>query len=435
MFKAVDKGIKRVFLNWHRRSGKDLTSFCVIIREAVKRVGEYYYLLPHFTQGIKVLWTGSDNSGKRIRDYINPDIVANISETHKTIRLTNGSMIRLVGARTNSDALRGTNAIGIVFSEAAYMSKQVWVTLLPVLTANKGFILFQSTPQGTNDFYDMYLANKESDSWFVSTKTVLDTFDHEGYPLVTPQQIEDERTMGAEVENAEREWYCKFNEVEDGSYYVTCIQAARDEYRIGCFPYNENYLVELYYDLGIDDSTCIWFVQRIGEKTIFVDFLEHSGQGLEYYAKELLIKGYNYGTHYLPHDGNNRSLQSGLCTAEAYTEILKQVGISDYVQVAPRATIQFGINCVRENFRQYHFHEYNCEEGIKKLANYRKQYDSVNKQYRSSPHHDKNSHTADALRVEAIMNQGGNRGYDSSLCKPRHGSYEEYNIFDNINGR
>lgn len=102
--------------------------------------------------------------------------------------------------------------------------------------------------------------------------------------------------------------------------------------------------------------------------------------------------------------------------------------------VGPRASLQFGINCVRENFRQYHFNEYNCEEGIKKIENYKRKWDAVNKEYKSAPYHDKNSHAADALRLEAIMNQGGARGHDTNVKFSKLGDFDSYNIWENYDG-
>lgn len=326
VFAAVDSGIKKIFLMWHRRSGKDLTSFCLIVREAIKRVGEYYYLLPSFTQAIKIIWSGADNTGRKVVDYINPDIVESISQTNKTIKLINGSMIRLVGAHTNSDSLRGTNPVGVVFSEAAFMSKEVWTTIQPILTANKGLMIFQSTPNSRNDFYDVYQKNKGKKNWFVSVKTVDDTVNNEGERLITEQDIEDEKDTGVTEGNIESEWYCKFTQIRRGSYYGPLVQQARDEHRIGAFAYDENLDVDLYYDLGVDDSTCIWFVQLNENKKIFIDYLEANGEGLEYYADELKRRGYKYGVHYLPHDGNKRSIQTGVGTADVYKDICYKQG-------------------------------------------------------------------------------------------------------------
>ena len=50
IFKALDNGIKRIIMIFHRRAGKDLTCFNVTVKKALENVGMYFYIFPTYTQ-------------------------------------------------------------------------------------------------------------------------------------------------------------------------------------------------------------------------------------------------------------------------------------------------------------------------------------------------------------------------------------------------
>ena len=60
---------------------------------------------------------------------------------------------------------------------------------------------------------------------------------------------------------------------------------ARDEERISNVPYDRNVGVVTAWDLGMDDSTAIWFAQYVGKEVRLIDYYEASGYALDHYAK------------------------------------------------------------------------------------------------------------------------------------------------------
>ena len=74
--------------------------------------------------------------------------------------------------------------------------------------------------------------------------------------------------------------------------------------------------VHTAWDLGVSDSTAIWFVQCVGRERRLVDYYEGSGVGLDHYAQVLhdkrIQQGWKYGDHYFPHDITVRELSSGI---------------------------------------------------------------------------------------------------------------------------
>ena len=200
--RAWDSGTKRMFLVWHRRSGKDKTVVANLAKRVMERTGIFYYALPTYSQARKVVWLGADKSGMRFLDHFPKEIVKNINQSEMTIEFINGSILQLIGA-DNIDRIVGTNPIGVVFSEYSLMKKDVWEFISPILRENGGWAVFIMTPRGTNHAWDLMTAIKDDPKWFVETLTVEDT------KALPKEDLEDaQREMPQDVFN--QEYYCKF---------------------------------------------------------------------------------------------------------------------------------------------------------------------------------------------------------------------------------
>ena len=76
VFNAIEKdGYKKLVVIWPRRAGKDLVGFNIIIRQAFKRVGTYYYVFPTFSSGRRILWDAITSSGARVLDFIPREVI------------------------------------------------------------------------------------------------------------------------------------------------------------------------------------------------------------------------------------------------------------------------------------------------------------------------------------------------------------------------
>jgi len=81
--------------------------------------------------------------------------------------------------------------------------------------------------------------------------------------------------------------------------------------RLTRVPHDPALSVETWWDLGVGDSTAIWFVQRAGLELQFINYYEMSGEGLAHYALVLQTKGYVYSQHIAPHDIEVREFGTG----------------------------------------------------------------------------------------------------------------------------
>jgi hypothetical protein len=248
---------------WHRRCGKDLDDFAFIVDQMLDRVGNYWHIFPLYTQGRKAVWEGFTSSGKRYIDHVPKELIKSMDKNQMTFELVNGSIFRIVGA-DNPDSMVGAGPVGAVFSEYSLIRPSVWGLMEPMLLENGGWARFNMTPRGENHAYEMLQAalkdiaeRGDKSPWFVSILTIRDT------GIITEEQIEDLRRNGRSEELIQQEYYCSFAGALEGAYYSRQMAKAAQEGRITSVPHDPSKQVFTFWDLGMNDPTCIWFVQDI----------------------------------------------------------------------------------------------------------------------------------------------------------------------------
>jgi len=396
-------GTRRAALVWHRRSGKDLTTLNWTIWSMFQRPGTYYYFLPTYTQAKRIIWDGIDRDGTPFLAHFPAGSVIAKNETELKIVLDIGegrhSVFQLVGS-DNIDGIVGTNPIGCVFSEYAIQNPKGWDLVRPILAENGGWAVFVYTPRGKNHGHRLLTAALAEPTWYTSILTVDQTRrdgpGEDGTPVVLRSDIEEERRLGMPEELIQQEFYCSFEGAMVGAYYADQLKAAREEGRIGSWPYQPGLVVDTAWDLGVDDATAIGFTQTVQGVCRWIDYLEESGKGLDYYWGELKRKPYIYGQHYGPFDLGVREFVSG----NTRLEIAARMGL--HFTVVPKLSLADGIAAVRRILPVSQFNERTCEKLIDKLASYRRDFDEKTQTWRQVPLHDWTSHTADMVRYRAI---------------------------------
>jgi phage terminase large subunit len=391
MFDAIEnKGYKRVLAILPRRAGKDIGAWNLMIRAAITRIGTYYYLFPTYAQAKKVMWDGIDNDGRKILEYLPPQLIDSSNSQEMKIRLTNGSLIQFVGS-DNVDSLVGTNPVGCIFSEYALQDPRAYQFIRPILTANGGWALFISTPRGKNHLWELYQIAQNSPQWFSYKLTIEDT-NH-----IPMEEIEKERAEGIMSEDLiQQEYYTSFTMGVEGSYYSKYLDRMRLTGRIGNVPWESAYKVHTSWDIGYSDSCAIIFFQVVGQIIRIIDCYEKNKEGLEHYIKVIQSKPYQYGTHIVPHDMRVTEFGSGISRLDK----ARQLGIN--MTVADMIPIEDGIEAVRSAFSKMWIDENNCSKLLKALENYRQEYDTKKQIYKSNPRHDWTSHFSDSARYMCI---------------------------------
>ena len=372
----------------HRRAGKTVLCVNWLVRAALmcKRPRpRVAYIAPLYRQAKQSAWDFAKHYTSTI-----PGRVAHEAELR--IDLPNGARIQLFGA-DNPDALRGIYLDGVVLDEYAQMSPRLWGEVIrPLLADREGYAIFIGTPRGRNAFCELYEAARDGESgpdWSAALYRASET----GI-LPDAELRAAEHDMG-EDEYAQ-EFECSFTAAIKGAYYGKDMARADDEDRICAVPHESASLVHTAWDLGIGDSTAIWFFQQVGREIHMIDYLEASGVGLDWYVKELHAKPYIYGEHILPHDAEAKELGTG----KSRTDVLRGLGV--VARVLPRAAIDDGINAVRMILSRCWFDRVKCATGIEALRQYQRKWDESNGVFRPTPLHDRHSHGADAMRYLAM---------------------------------
>jgi phage terminase large subunit len=394
MWDFLEKGGKNAVGVWHRRSGKDSLMLNYTAVAAHQRKGVYWHMLPEAEQARKAVWNGIDREGRRIIDQVFPPALrSGFDKQTMTIELKCGSVWQLVGS-DNYNSLVGSNPVGVVYSEFSIANPAARDFLRPIMKENGGWQAYIYTPRGKNHGYDLYQTAKRlqdrDGSWYSSLLTVDDT------GILTPKDIQDERDSGMDEDMIRQEYYCSFEAAMRGAYYGDLFEKIEKEGRLKNVPYDPAVPVETWWDLGIGDSTAIWFIQRVGQEWRAIDYLEASGQGLEYYARALFNKPYAYSRHVGPFDLTVRELGTG----KSRIEMLGALGLR--MEVAPKLRPDDGIQAVRQVLPLFWFDSAKCELGVKALSQYRRAYDDKAKMFKDHPLHDWTSHGADAFRTGIV---------------------------------
>jgi hypothetical protein len=308
--------------------------------------------------------------------------------------------VQLFGA-DNPDALRGLYFDGVVLDEYGLQSANIFTEVVrPALADRHGWALFSGTVNGKNQFYDMaQKAQQDQTGQYV----YLD-FKASETGLLTEEELRGMRETMTEDEYA-RELENSWEATVKGAIYAKEMEDARAEGRVGVVPVDPILRVDTTWDLGVGDSTAIWFSQTVKGEVRLVDYYEASGEGLPHYAKVLQQKGYVYGRHWAPHDIQVQELGSG----RSRLETAKGLGIT--FQVVPklsaglRGEIEEGIHATRMLLAKCWFDQKRCAPGIEALKHYRRDFNTRLKEFKATPVHDWASHGADAFRYLAVWHK------------------------------
>ena len=196
-----------------------------------------------------------------------------------------------------------------------------------------------------------------------------------------------------------------FQQSVEGAYYAKQFRWLYTNKRIGKIPDNSHLPVHTFWDIGVGDSTAIWFVREVGEEFHIIDYYENSGEGLRHYMKVLKDRGYEYGEHWGPHDIENREFAADAKSRKELAREGYEIDGRMYsmnFRVVPKAGIDTGIESVREILKSCVFDEEKCAVGISHLEGYRKEWDDKRGCWKDKPLHDFTSHGADSFRYFAV---------------------------------
>lgn len=382
----IHRGMKRFnVLVCHRRFGKTVLCLNELIDRCLQNtlpMPRYGYVAPLLSQGKKVAWD-------LLKFYTRNIPGTEYNEQELRADLPGGRRIYIIGA-DNPDSHRGTYFDGIVLDEYAQMHPMAWQEVFrPALSDRKGFAIFIGTPKGRNAFYDLYEMAKKSPHWYTRIFKASET------GLIDADELEQLKAEMGEDSYAQ-EMECSFTANVAGTYYAREMGVVEAAGRILSIPYDPSLGVITAWDLGIGDSTAIWFAQRLYSEVRLIDYMEVDGLAIPDIVKRLKEKNYVYTTHLLPHDAQARELGTG----KTRVETLRSHGI--VADVVPRQTVDDGIQASRNLLALSWFDAVNCARGIECLREYRREWDDKTQMFKNKPVHNQFSHGADAFRMLSL---------------------------------
>lgn len=309
-----------------------------------------------------------------------------------------GSEIFFKGLHNNSQSIKSIEGIDIVWvEEAQSVSADSINTLVPTIRKTGSRLIWTFNRLTENDPVWELIVKKADNRTFVQ-KINSDAIES----LLSKEIIEEREKM--RIDNPEmfdHVWLGEPMTAKTGSVFGKQLAQARSEGRITKVPYDASTGVYTAWDLGIGDSTVIWFFQVVGREIHFIDHYEGSNEDLGHYISYIQNKPYQYTTHFLPHDSKARELQTGMTRVEFFNNH----GIYNIEVLRPTnfSLGQDDIDLVaRPKFSLCWFDEEKCQRGLECLRAYHYEYDDKNKLLRNKPEHDWSSHSSSAF-IYALM--------------------------------
>lgn len=356
-------------------------------------------------------------------------------ETGTELVFSNGSSISVTtSARSGTIQFLHVSEFGKICAQSPDKAREI-VTGSFEAVPKDGMVIIESTAEGKGGYYHDFVMeaykrelqgvkpNRQQfrlhfAPWFTKADysiddDVLETDEQRKYfeTLNTSLQIE--------LSKGQRAWYvAKAEKLGDDMFreYPSTVEEAfktsikglilqtqmselRRKSRITSVPFQAGVPVNTFWDLGLNDVTAIWCHQQVGLQNRFIKCHSNSSQGLAYYVKWLQSLGWVFGTHYLPHDADQRMLGEN---PETKYQILTRLMPGQYFKVGPRIDeISTGVDLLRSAMSDVWIDEVECAEGIRALDSYRFEWDEKTATYRRKPLHDWASNYADAMRTYA----------------------------------
>jgi hypothetical protein len=216
-----DEDIRRFFLAWHRRAGKDVFGLDFARERLLERVGNYWHLFPFHVQARRAIWKGIDaRTGQRFIDRAFPKSMrASENDTEMSITFKNGSVWQMLGSDKYDNAV-GANPAGILFSEWALCNPMAWDYFRPILVENKGWAAFITTFRGRNHAWRQYKQIESAPGWFANIRTIEQTRRNDGSFIVTKEDVEKEIREGMSPQLARQEFYCDPDAATAGAIFA-----------------------------------------------------------------------------------------------------------------------------------------------------------------------------------------------------------------------
>lgn len=393
-----DPKIDEILLVIARRGAKTTTTYSEgIVPALVKEVMTAVAVYPTAKMGFDNFWTNIEDDGFRTLHHMPKQLLSGTGQSNSDDdmrqTLINGSIFRLLGA-TNAEALRGANGKIYWFDEFADQYIEAVNVVAPITERNKGKRIYTGTPKidGINGetmrrMHEAFKADKTGTKY---------TCYIDATHYMTPEELEKTR-QGYILRNGNdfkfrQEMLLDWGQASESSYYGQIMSNKDNDGTIGEYPHNPAHPVYTVWDLGKADTMVIGFFQVIKGKVRLIEVFETNNFGLNTIIPFLQSKHYNYGWHFLPHDGTVASLNDNTSRI-AY---LHSKGITN-ASTLRREGVSIGIGRAKDGLPGLLINEGMTNNISRRIRLYKRKFNPNTGDY-IGPDHKTESHIADMLR-------------------------------------
>ena len=314
------------------------------------------------------------------------------------IRSRSGSSFSFTGLATNTvESIKSFEGCDIVWvEEAQTVSKKSWDILIPTIRKPDSEIWVSFNPNiDTDDTYKRFVVDPPDNAKVVK----VNWQDNPWFPEVLETERQHSLKTNPDYANI---WEGDCKAAVDGAIYSNEIREAQEQGRVTNVPYDPMMKVHVVMDLGWNDSMSVILCQKGISDLRIIGYIEDDHRTLDSYSAQLKNLSYNWGTMFLPHDGQSKDFKHGI-SAE---DIMKKLGWD--IRIVPKADIESGIKLARMNFHRIYFDK-SAQRLVECLKNYRRSINSATNEP-GAPLHDEYSHGADAFRylctsIESMKNE------------------------------
>jgi len=330
----------------------------------------------------------SDSVHKLLSDIINDHDLNFFYDVQKAvIKGKNGTEFIFKGLKHNATEIKSTEGVDKVWvEEAEKVSQGSWEILIPTIRKEESEIIITFNPKHPTDpTYVNFVANADNDMLVKKVSWQDNPF--------FPETLNQERLRLQKTDPMaySHVWDGEFDQRHFGGIYATYVDQARADNRICPAPYKDGIPVITAWDLGKSDATVIWFAQVVGFQVRIIDYYANNQQDLAHYAKVIRERGYEYDTHYLPHDAGHERLGMG----GSISQQLRSLGVPN--QVIKIGSVAGRIELGRDLLKTCYFDEVKCRDGLHALTNYQYEWDDNKGKFKDKPLHDWASDPADGF--------------------------------------
>ncbi len=253
-----------------------------------------------------------------------------------------------------------------------------------------------------NHAWEAFEAAKDNPDYFVQHLTYKQTFNNDGSRIITDEMIEAERRKGTSPELLAQEWECSFDSGNQGAYFTREYNDMQTEGRIGTFPVNRSQPLHSVWDLGGTDATAGLLYQIDGKYINIIHCIHDMGKGFKWYLEQAekirLSLGCVWGTHWVPHDVNQKHqgwehTESRLMQARSHGWPLS---------VVHKVNFEDGIEAIRYTMPKLRIDKNNCAIFLRAIREYQREFDEEKARYAAKPLDNWAVHLVDALRYLSV---------------------------------